>query len=146
MRTARTTRNCHLWGLHDRNCPDIFISGSGHNHAYDDDRKNDVTGHKSWCHFASANKIAPPTFWCSKIKLCFAHRYLLTYCNFKLLILKIGVFEIGSLKCYLLLKIFSKFLQDVSPMIGNNFPVKVITENFGTKYTTILPNSPNEKI
>ena len=37
------------------------------------------------------------------------------------------------------------FLQDVSPMIGNNF-FKAITENCGNKYTTILHNSPNEKI
>ena len=30
-------------------------------------------------------------------------------------------------------------------MIGNNF-FKAITENCGNKYTTILHNSPNEKI
>ena len=38
------------------------------------------------------------------------------------------------------------FLQDVSPMIGNNFSFKAITENSGNEYTTILHNSPNEKI
>ena len=38
------------------------------------------------------------------------------------------------------------FLQDVSPMIGNNFSFKAITENCGNEYTTILHNSPNEKI
>ena len=31
-------------------------------------------------------------------------------------------------------------------MIGNNFPIKAITENCGNKYITILHNSPNEKI
>ena len=31
-------------------------------------------------------------------------------------------------------------------MIENNFPIKSITENCGNKYTTILHNSPNEKI
>ena len=31
-------------------------------------------------------------------------------------------------------------------MIENNFPMKAITENCGNKYTTILHNSPNEKI
>ena len=31
-------------------------------------------------------------------------------------------------------------------MIGNNFPIKTITENCGNKYITILHNSPNEKI
>ena len=31
-------------------------------------------------------------------------------------------------------------------MIENNFPIKAITENCGNKYTTILHNSPNEKI
>ena len=29
-----------------------------------------------------------------------------------------------------------KFLQDVSPMIGNNFSFKTITENCGNKYTS----------
>ena len=38
------------------------------------------------------------------------------------------------------------FLQDVSPMKGNNFTFKAITENCDNKYTTILHNSPNEKI
>ena len=42
--------------------------------------------------------------------------------------------------------IFIFFLQDVSPMIGNNFSFKAITENCGNKYTTIFHNSPNEKI
>ena len=31
-------------------------------------------------------------------------------------------------------------------MKGNNFTSKAITENCGNKYTTILHNSPNEKI
>ena len=31
-------------------------------------------------------------------------------------------------------------------MIENNFPIKAITENCGYQYTTILHNSPNEKI
>ena len=31
-------------------------------------------------------------------------------------------------------------------MKGNNFTFKAITENCGIKYTTILHNSPNEKI
>ena len=31
-------------------------------------------------------------------------------------------------------------------MIGNNLTFKAITENYGNKYTTILHNSPNEKI
>ena len=31
-------------------------------------------------------------------------------------------------------------------MKGNNFNFKAITENCGNKYTTILHNSPNEKI
>ena len=38
------------------------------------------------------------------------------------------------------------FLQDASPMKGNNYNFKAITENCGNKYTTILHNSPNEKI
>ena len=29
-------------------------------------------------------------------------------------------------------------------MIGNNFPIKTITENCGNKHTTIPHNSPNE--
>ena len=31
-------------------------------------------------------------------------------------------------------------------MIGNNFPIKTITENCGNKHTTIPHNSPNENI
>ena len=31
-------------------------------------------------------------------------------------------------------------------MIGNNLSFKAITERCGKKYTTILHNSPNEKI
>ena len=31
-------------------------------------------------------------------------------------------------------------------MKGNNFTFKANTENCGNKYTTILHNSPNEKI
>ena len=31
-------------------------------------------------------------------------------------------------------------------MIENNFPNKAITENCGNRYTTILHNSPSEKI
>ena len=42
--------------------------------------KTDVTGHKYWCHFVSANKIAPPTFWCFWNLTCHCRDAQVTSC------------------------------------------------------------------
>ena len=46
---------------------------------------------------------------------------------------------------YLLLKIFSKVLQYVTLMVGLNSPTKAVIQNYGSKYTPVLQNNPNER-
>ena len=49
------------------------------------------------------------------------------------------------LKLLTIENISKSFLQYVTLMIGLNSPTKAVLQNYGSKYTPVLQNSPNDR-